>query len=475
MKYCWILLGIILFLLPASCLKHPGLYKEGGGKEEKTPLYLYPFNKENTNIVTEITIQTGQEIAENNIKVSIPPLKYNKSLLFLLTQDDCKHAAYSCTWAAIQGRPLSKGYYYDVRHYLAGDLPPDAYFLKKTLGGTDGTGNEVRFAITTTLAPEWDYMNAEVSVRPGYKDNYYRFYMKSGLIWDNVVDMLNYGTGIAFHDMNTQAVNNLDSIVTHYKMAQDSVLTHLSGRGCKMLAEPNGNKTYVNAAREYAPIQVMTAQAQTIKLYPFKVKDDLQGTLLHRSFLEIDAIKNFINTQLLKKKEDREAINIGVHGTGYDWADFLLWLNDLYGQDGEDLLWFPSLEEYYEYNYYRIHANIEKRVEGKTIHLKISLPVQEYFYYPSLTINLNGVSKSAVESLTTDEYVTGLSYGDFEEGMMINLDCRKYLLQHATHFVEQYEKDRTEINRRDAQYFVHLLKDSSSKNALLERIKAATK
>ena len=46
---------------------------------------------------------------------------------------------------------------------------------------------------------------------------------------------------------------------------------------------------------------------------------------------------------------------------------------------------------------------------------------------------------SNIQSLNTNDVVTGLNYGDYEEGLMINIDCRRYLLEHATHYVEQYE------------------------------------
>src|SRR5690606_34157228 len=107
------------------------------------------------------------------------------------------------------GRPITsysgteRNYYYDIEQLEAGDLPPNTYSFGKALGSTDGQGNEVRFHFTTTLAPEWDFMSADVSIRPGFTENYSRFYMKSGLRWSNVREMLNYGTGIAFHDVNT--------------------------------------------------------------------------------------------------------------------------------------------------------------------------------------------------------------------------------------------------------------------------------
>ena len=75
------------------------------------------------------------------------------SLLLLLTQDDCKQAAFSTTWAAINGRPLSDTYFYNAPHLRGGDMPPDTYSFGKALGSTDGTGREVRFSFTTAISP----------------------------------------------------------------------------------------------------------------------------------------------------------------------------------------------------------------------------------------------------------------------------------------------------------------------------------
>ena len=75
------------------------------------------------------------------------------SLLLLLTQDDCKQAAFSTTWAAINGRPLSDTYFYNAPHLRGGDMPPDTYSFGKALGSPDGTGREVRFSFTTAISP----------------------------------------------------------------------------------------------------------------------------------------------------------------------------------------------------------------------------------------------------------------------------------------------------------------------------------
>lgn len=473
---------LLCFLITFTSCIEKDVYE---GSNEQKPVsiydrYLYPYGSETQNVTAEIILETNGEIDIDQIKAVIPHLKYNKSWLFMLTQDDCMHAAYSTTWAAINGKPLSHNYYYNTEQLAAGDLPPDYFFLNKTLGSSDGTGNEVRFAFTTTLAPEWEWMNSETDVDLGAIKDYYRFHMKSGLTWNNLSEMLSYGTGIAFHDVKTEAVHNEDSILKHYSLSQQIILDKLAGRGCKALAEPNGNKTYVNAAINYSPIEIMTAQnsgaagsttVQLTDIYPFKVETDLHKRLLKRSFYDSSyEIVSKIESELRKEKEERQAVHIGVHGTYVTFAEFLLWLNNTYGKDGDDSVWFPSFEEYYEYNYYRMHATITKEMYGNAVKLLISLPSEQYFYYPSITVNISGIQKDQIKSTISNDMVTGFSYADYEEGLMLNIDCRKYLVEHATYFVEKYEKIRSSSNKNDAIYFTRKLKETPKKAALLQKI-----
>lgn len=463
-------LCFLLSVLSISCVKFPDRNSEDTD-DKNGAVYIYPFKDELQNAVAELTIQTDGTIDLNSAEVEIPYLKYNKSLLFLLTQDDCKQAAYSCTWAAINGKPLSDSYYYDADQLMAGDLPRDVHYLGKTLGSTDGASNEVRFAITTTIAPEWEWMDVETVVNKGFFGNFYRFYMKSGLVWDNVIEMVNYGNGIAFHDVDASDVKNTDSLIEHYGLSQKIILDRLSGRGCKVLAEPDGNKAYITAAQSYAPIQIMTAQSQSVVLYPLKVKDDLYKQTLNRVFYSsAEEIKGVVQSMLQLKKEVRPAINVGVHGTDKTWVDFLLWLNNTYGKDGNDSIWFPSLEEYYEYNYYRVHGSVTKTVSNNTLKLTISMPSGKYFYYPSVTVNIKDLNKENITSVSSNNDVKGLSYGNYEGGVMFNIDCHRYLVEHATHYVERYEADKTDSNLADARYFVSKLKQSEIKTVLLKRL-----
>jgi hypothetical protein len=471
----------VLLVITWSCIEKDVYEGDSQHPEDDFYGYLYPYGNEAHDIVAEIALLLTEAPKADQIITEIPVLKYNKSWLFLLTQDDCTHSAYSTTWAAMNGKPLSNNYYYGAEQLAAVDLPPDYFTLNKTLGSTDGTGNEIRFAFTTTLTPEMEWMENEPPVNIGFSRNYYRFYMMSGLTWNNVAEMLAYDAGIAFHDLNTNSVNNKDSLLKHFDIAQKISIEKLSGRGLKVLAEPNGNHNYLLAGTDYPSIRIMTAQNTKSggpvvePHFPYRVESDLEKAVLQRTFynntFEITAR---IENELKKNKEEREAIHVGIHGTNVTFAQFLLWLNNSYGKDGDDSVWVPSFEEYYEYNYYRVNSTIEKEINGDTLKLRITLPSEQYFYYPSVTVNLSGITLDQISRVISNDAVTGLSYASYNGGVMLNIDCRRFLFEHALHFVEKYLKSSIAWDKDDAIYFVERLKESPKKDELRKRIPGYT-
>ena len=85
------------------------------------------------------SLSTKKEIQTKDINVEIPHLKYNKTWMLMLTQDDCMQAAFCRTWAAINGKPISSSIpyptptptdqnmkhqlYFDIKHLQKRDLP----------------------------------------------------------------------------------------------------------------------------------------------------------------------------------------------------------------------------------------------------------------------------------------------------------------------------------------------------------------
>lgn len=367
-KLSLLLFFLLVTILQTACIKKMDLYdeKEKDEVEEKDvgPFYIYPFDKEIRNASASMIIRCRQPMDASLIQTEIPALKYNKQWLFMLTQDDCQQSTYCRTWAAINGKPIASSqpypaptindpdrkvdYYYHAAQFREGDFPPSITSAGKSLGSTDGTRKEVRFAVTAAIWPEINAMTQKVNVTPSFTNNYYRFYRGSSLVWDDVSEILNYGSSVAFHDVEAINTDDPQSILEHFAIAQTIIQDKLSGRGCKTLAEPNGNKTYIEAANQYDPIQTMVAQTKVDDIYPFKVNSDLLKVVHKRYFNDKPSeFKKMIQSENEKfPPEDRKGIHIGVHNTDDSWVELLTWINDTYGKDGDDSVWFPSLEEY---------------------------------------------------------------------------------------------------------------------------------
>lgn len=359
-------------ILQTGCIKQKSLYMDKEDKEEgnggnggttkpEEPIYQYPFGQERTNATATLTIRMENPIDANQLQARIPELKYNKEWLLMITQDDCTQSTYCRTWAHINGKPVAssqlyptdpdreRDFYYHAAQLRKNDFPPTVFPAGKTLGITDGTGKEVRFATTATVIAEDYKMSRTVNADPGFTGNFYRFYRDDPLVWEDVAEMLNYGFGMAFHNVNANEQSPV-SITEHFGIAQDIIKEKLSGRICKTLAEPDGNKNYIEAANSYAPIQAITAQAKSVDIYPFKVDNDLQKVVQTRYFNDSpDYFKQMIETENnIPDFKERKAIHIGLHNTDDAWCELFTWINDTYGKDGDNSVWVPNLEEYYE-------------------------------------------------------------------------------------------------------------------------------
>ena len=75
----------------------PKKKKNGKHSKYKTEIFNYPYGDEATDFKAEIIIDTKNDIDINSIKLSITYLKYNKSWLLLLSQDDCMQSAFCRT------------------------------------------------------------------------------------------------------------------------------------------------------------------------------------------------------------------------------------------------------------------------------------------------------------------------------------------------------------------------------------------
>jgi hypothetical protein len=468
--------------------------------------YLYPYYSIDStrDIVAEISLRLrgSSEFAwDSSIDPGayIPPLKYNKTWLFLLSQDDCHHSTYSSTWALFNDRPLNYNFYYNAAQLAAWDLPPNSFLWPKDVGSTDGAGNDLRFSFTFTLYPEGEDMESRIDVMKNYNRDYYRFFKKSALVWDNVREMLVYDNGIAFHNVGVHSisVSNEDSIHDHMVVAQSIIRDKLNGRGCKVLAEPDGNKAYLRAGMKFSDIRIMTAQNDDAmfrakEIYPFNDLEFTEKETMKRWFYDGGNERKLlsdIQQNLSLPFDQRRAIQVGVHGTGSIWIELFSEVSRMYGKGGDDSVWFTSIEEYMEYVYYRNNAKVEYlSVAPNELIVRLTIPRERDFWFSSLTLNIPGIKYEDIEDIDVCDAVKGLSFANYKtsysggvyegsdpDGVMVNIDCSDLLIANAKHFtlkqsIEE-EPELKEFYRNDALYFVAKLKNSRLKDSLLNLLR----
>lgn len=106
-------IGIVLFLIiglvMSGCIRKLNLYQGDKDEDENKDNgkrrdviceteFIYPFGNETADKEIEITIHLKADRQVGYLYTEIPTLKYNKDWLFLMTQDDCMHSAFSYTW-----------------------------------------------------------------------------------------------------------------------------------------------------------------------------------------------------------------------------------------------------------------------------------------------------------------------------------------------------------------------------------------
>lgn len=421
----------------------------------------------------EIDITCASAIDANAITVEFPALKYNKDTLVSFTTDDANASSFCRVWAGINGRPVSNKFYH-ANHLEAGDIPDSIVdtTLTKTLGYTDGCGNERRFTHGVAIwahnqANGTTMMDTTNPVDPT-ANNLYRF-MTPYLQWRDLAVMLKYGCSMYYHNIETEIFGDdkvVDNVVSGLKADCQRAIERV-GRGIKILARPDGNNVFLTAANQSEQILLSVAENSPAEnILPYSI-DSLFKKVGSRFFpsasgstTEQDVVKNNFLTEIAKAKEQREWFHFCCHTATLDWINLLVWFNDNYGKDGDDSIWFATIDEIYEYYYARANSVIRKSANGNTLHLTIYLPKGQYFYYPDFTLLLSGGTITSVSSVTGSGNVTGISRVITNENLMLNVTANPSHLELAEEFTSNYETSGNVVDKTDALYFAGLLKES---------------
>lgn len=483
--FCGIIsLGICVTL--SGCLKKD-VYKGLPDEEEPQPIPP-PSPDENENKIPDLSVPKTFDwsevyinipVADNlkieNVKVSFPPLKYGKSFVYSYTFDDCTVMAYGKAFCTI-----NKKWVDDSRFFHLGQKQTSGFTPSKTLGYTDGCGNERRFSFGVAIWPDMSNSQIDNFMNPTNKkvDGFYPH-----LVWRDLVPLIDFGCDIYFHDINTSEYGTtVEGILRGMKAVQEIANTTL-GRKMKILSRPNGNNDYCTAARQYDDIVMMMAE-NTTDIGPdvnitFDNELDLRKIAQHRRYVEaIPTLAQLwpeINTKAFS----------GTYAWTHDFShgpadlqyvlDLLAKINDVYGKDGLDTVWFATLDEVYEYNYLRQNCVIEKSLANNVLTLKVSCPssdlLNEFMFHRDFSIIVEDAAIAGNGKFSVGNSVYGISYAKQQDSnWLFNLDCNKSLLDKAERYTTAYEKDKSASTKEDALYFANQLK-KELRDAYLNRLK----
>lgn len=392
----------------------------------------------------------------NHISVSFTPLKYNKKFVFSYTIDDAPAAAYGKAFTLINNKWMDDTqFYHYTQKETTGKIPG------KTLGFTDGCGNEIRFPLGVAIWPTQgtiygDFMGNNISEYNPY------------LTWSDLNPILDFGGTIYFHNMNERLYNpnSVSEIVSGLEKDQEKTIEK-TGRGMKILMRPDGNDKYVEAGRQFNDI-VMCGVAGWDKtvMYPYQ-KQELRKMEIKRDLFEDVTPENrILRLENIRHSDNPQWEHIYGHTPKESVLDFLTQINDLFGKEGDDSIWFTTAEELYDYLYIRQNAIISTSYTEQTLQINITWTKQPYEYFPGFSLLISGIPENKNISVESGETVYGLSYSFHTDGLLINVNADSTLLEKAEKYLQTYSETKEEDNKNDALYFIKQLKPELQKSFL---------
>lgn len=431
--------------------------------------------------VVEFDVELPDTVDKESVSLEIPPLKYNKKMVFSYVTDD-SYSIYQYIFSAINKRLIAKEFnladgrvlsYHlgmqgnpELDRYVSGGYYPE-HFAQCT----DGAGVKHRYATTVSAWGDKlkdQYIGQDVGMHwPWTSEKEFKFYFDFGFM-------------CAYHDLIGYDIDTVNTQEEFDKCMSDTValFREYVGRVPKLMVEPNGDHKYIRFCRGNDTVQMITAQSgdsSIRKVYPFKPDFSLgkEDVTVERLFAYgndmtadndnpqyaqdlLDILSGF-NTAT-----DRNTIYwlIGSAHRSSHWEAVLIRkIHELYGDIGTDSLWFPTLEEFFEYWYMRENTLSVKTVTDTGVHYKMYVPKGANFFFRDLSVLISGISSLEGVSVTSGDNVYGTSFAMNDGKLLVNLDFNSLLMERVNKYVESFEADyNAEYAYDDACYFVQMLK-----------------
>jgi len=392
-----------------------------------------------------LTVTVPDSVDADAVTLSFPTLKYNKKLIGSWTIDD--NLSVWNLYCAINHKPIGSWPNFHLGE-MGGD--PD----EKALEYTDGAGVKHRFAISMAV-----FQNLLSSIgRDGLGSNEW-------VTPKEIRTMQDFGCTTVFHDISStgKGDDSFDQMIS----SNGAVISAMTDRFPKIMIEPNGDHTYITNSNANDSIVMTIAQADVVtKAKPFSENFtlDKHKICVQRDFYWSGLVNDFL-TSFASQSDGTTAVSDRVWligGNHYISAAveqyYFQQLEALYGASGSDILWFPSLDEFYEYWYLRTNTTYTKTVKGQKITFKLHTPENKDFWFKSLSVMLSGISDTTGVTVESSDNCNGTSYAMNDGKLLVNLDYNSDLITKAEKYLDKFKNSLDVYDMEDAKYFIQMLK-----------------
>lgn len=414
----------------------------------------------------ELVLRLPDGISPDGVQAVFPVLKYNKRFIFTYTADDGPVGAYGKVLQAVNGKWVD-----DEKFFHFGQRRTTGYVPDRTLGYTDGCGTEHRLPIGVAIWPNCGNVN-----NPNFMDG--NPSMPSAypyLTWKSVPPILDFGGELYFHNMNQDKWDKNDPVEIVKGLREDQAkVLEKTGRGVKVMMEPDGNHAYLTAGGMYDAIKMMWAQTQpAVDLYPNGDPDYHKAVGMRKVYLD-NNVNEMAWIKGIHDSENPKWCHLFTHTPAQNIIDLLTELNNTYGKDGDDSVWMATVDEVYEYWFVRKHTVIRKEVDGRTVRFILSIPTEPHFYHGDLCLNVEGIGSLEGVTVEVNDAVFGLAYAIDKGTLLVNVSYDEQMRTRAEKYTALFENSGEEEDMADAMYFASLLCDGLAA-PYLERIEAVVK
>lgn len=436
----------------------------------------------------ELSITVPVAINPQDVSLTFPKLKYNKNKVISLTVDDC-YSTWNNVFSPINKRWVDNEllsffipgdgrsfFYHKDFAYTAGGVTynkSEGAYPTKALEYTDGAGIRKRLAFTNAYWP-W---------KMGARD-YIGTWAWPWITPPEARMAFDFGSTMAYHDLEAveaykTANGNTNVSQEFFAQAVKDTATlskSLIDYAPKVIVNPNGDPNYVKLSWTVPEIQYQVAaailpdgQGTVFDNRYFKYNSDIvlndkevQKFITRRLFYNSGEaeFKNFIATNQAKPDADKEWCIYGIHRPTANTRQLLIDLEELYGATGDDSMWMPSLDEFFEYWFMTKYGAIHKTIDGQVIKFRIYLPCNDNFWFKSASVLASGISDLTGVSVAFSDNCYGGSFGISDSKLLVNFDFNQAVVERANRYLTILETNpNQEYAYDDAAYFVQQIRN----------------